>query len=342
MTPNIMSILLYLVIAVSVMFYTILDGFDLGTGMLHLFTRKDRDRRIFLNAIGPVWDGNEVWLVIVGGALFAAFPPVYASLFAGFYDFAMILLAGLIFRAVAIEFRSKHESPRWRHAWDVVFSLASFVIAIGIGVTFGNLVVGLPLDAAGNFVGRWSELLRPYQLLMGITVVSLLMMHGSIFLLMKTEGELHDQLRSWVTRCIVFFILMYLITTTATWLYQPHMVARLLETPILLIFGILPLIGFINVAREVKNQNDARAFLSSCFGIVFLFVLYGLGTFPYMVRASSGPEDYSLTVFNASSEPLTQKVLLIIVAIGVPLVLAYGTVIYRIFRGKVKIGPGSY
>ena len=156
MNEYILSFLWYLVIGACVIFYVALDGFDLGVGIMHFFTKKDEERRVFLNAIGPVWDGNEVWLVIVGGALFAGFPDVYATLFSGFYNFCMILLVGLIFRAVAIEFRSKRKSRRWRFTWDAIFSISSLVIAFGLGLTIGNLMAGIPLNENQDFIGSFA------------------------------------------------------------------------------------------------------------------------------------------------------------------------------------------
>lgn len=337
-----MALLWYIVIGVSVIFYVILDGFDLGVGILHFFTKKDEDRRVFLNAIGPFWDGNEVWLVIVGGALFAGFPDVYASLFSGFYDLCMILLCGLIFRAVAIEFRSKQKSVTWRNTWDAVFGVASLVICFGIGLAFGNMIEGVPLDAHKDFSGDMQLFFRPYPCLMGIFTCSLLMMHGSIFLAMKTEGKLHQRLRRWVKKCVLFFLAMYVITTVVTVFVQPHMVARMQKEPFWLIVPILAFLAILNVPREFSKNRDGRAFAFSCLGIIFLFGLYAIGMFPVLVRSTIDPVTHSLTYMNSASSPLTLKVLLIIVAIGVPLVLAYGTMIYRIFRGKVKLGPTSY
>ncbi len=337
-----LAALWYVVIGVAVIFYVVLDGFDLGVGMLHCFAKKDQDRRIFLNAIGPFWDGNEVWLVIVGGAMFAGFPDMYAALFSGFYDLCMLLLCGLIFRAVAIEFRSKKPSKKWRTTWDAIFGLASFIIAFGIGLAFGNLIEGVPLDETKNFVGTAALFFRPYPCLIGIFTCSLLMMHGAIFLAMKTEGHLHNRLRRWVNKCVVFFLAMYAITTIATCLWQPHMIERMQQEPFWLAFAILAFLSILNVPREFTHGKDGRAFAFSCLGILFLFCLYGVGTFPYLVRSSLDVDRHSLTYQNASSSPLTLKVLLIIVAIGIPLVLAYGTMIYRIFRGKVKIEPTSY
>lgn len=342
MSEQVLALLWYFIIGLCVIFYVILDGFDLGVGILHFFTKKDEDRRIFLNAIGPFWDGNEVWLVIVGGALFAGFPDVYATLFSGFYDLCMILLCGLIFRAVAIEFRSKQPSKTWRQIWDAVFCIASFVISFGIGLAFGNLIEGVPLDEHKNFVGNMQVFLRPYPCLVGLFTCSLLTMHGAIFLAMKTEGKLHERLRRWVKKCILIFLAMYMITTIATCWVQPHMVSRMLDQPGWFLIAVAAVLAILNVPREFSHGRDFTAFLFSSLGIVFLFCLYGIGMFPILVRSSIDPVNRSLTYLSAASSPLTLKVLLIIVAIGVPLVLAYGTMIYRIFKGKVKLGPTSY
>lgn len=332
----------YLIVGVSMIFYAVLDGFDLGVGMLHLFAKTDQDRRIFLNAIGPVWDGNEVWLVIVAGALFAGFPDVYATLLSSFYNLVMILLVGLIFRAVAIEFRSKHASSRWRSTWDVIFALASFVIAFGVGVSLGNLVEGIPIDASLTYQGTFMGIFRPYAVLVGITSVALFMMHGAIYLLMKTEGAIHDKVRRFVRPCIAFFLSSYAVTTAATLVYMPHMIAAMRSKPYLFAFALLALVCLIIIPRLVYKQRDGLAFIFSSLGISLLLIVFGIGMYPTLVRSSLDPEAFSLTITNAASSPLTLKVLAIIVAIGVPLVLAYGFLIYRIFRGKVKIGPGSY
>src|SRR4029077_2992156 len=189
------------------------------------------ERRVLLNSIGPVWDGNEVWLVTGGGALFAAFPNVYATVFSGFYLAFYLLLAALIFRAVAIEFRSKQPMKWWRQMWDVSFSVGSVLSSLLIGVALGNLACGIPIDANGEFAGTFLGLLRPYPLLVGVTTVALFMMHGAIYALMKTEGALHDKVRGWINNCIIFCIICYAVTTMATLLSLPHMAARVRANP---------------------------------------------------------------------------------------------------------------
>ncbi|MDP1834627.1 MAG: cytochrome d ubiquinol oxidase subunit II [Chlamydiales bacterium] len=321
--------------------YAILDGFDLGVGILHLFTNTDHERRVFLNSIGPVWDGNEVWLVTAGGALFAGFPSVYASFCSAFYIPLMVLLAGIIFRAVAIEFRSKMPSPTWRWTWDVAFFCGSVIITFGLGVVMGNLIRGIPLDAEGEFLGGLSDLLNPYALLVGVMTVALFAMHGAIYLTMKTEGALHDKLREWINPTIITFIMLYAITTVATLIYQPHMTKAIHERPIFFVSAIVGMLAIANIPREVYRGRDGYAFLSSCLAIIFLFVLFGLGTYPIALRASNDVA-LSLTIFNSSSSEMTLQILLLIAVIGIPLVVAYTVSIYWIFRGKVRLEDTSY
>ncbi|MBA3721513.1 MAG: cytochrome d ubiquinol oxidase subunit II [Parachlamydiaceae bacterium] len=322
--------------------YSILDGFDLGVGMLHLFAKKDHDRRMMLNAIGPVWDGNEVWFVTAGGALFAGFPDIYATLMSAFYLPVMLLLAALIFRAVAIEFRSKEQMAWWRWTWDILFSLGSMLIALLLGIVMGNLIRGIHLDAHKEFVGTLEQLLNPYAILVGVMTVSLFLMHGSIFILMKTEGELHDRMRNHSTSCIIFFIICYAVTTMSTLIYMPHMIEGFHERPLFFVIAILNILAVANIPREIYRGNDGRAFISSCLNIICLLALYAFGTYPNVIRSIDQPDLYSLTIYNSSSSPYTLKILFIFAFIGMPLVLTYTTVIYYIFRGKVKLTPQSY
>jgi cytochrome d ubiquinol oxidase subunit II len=321
--------------------YAILDGFDLGVGSLHLFTKGDTNRRLLINSIGPVWDGNEVWLVTAGGALFAAFPEVYATSFSGFYLAMMFLLVGLIFRAVAIEFRSKRESRLWRQTWDVSFSLSSILASLLIGVALGNIAWGIPLDARHEFVGSFIGLLHPYALLVGITTVALFAMHGAIYLLMKTEGELQVTIRSWVNRTIIIFIICYLATTIVTLIYLPHMSANLKAAPWLWVLPLLNALAIANIPREINQGREGRAFISSCAAIAAMLILFAIGMFPNLILSSPDPAN-SLHLYNAASSARTLKIMLIIALTGMPLVLAYTISIYYIFRGKVKLDTNSY
>jgi cytochrome d ubiquinol oxidase subunit II len=330
-------------ILIGVLFtgYAMLDGFDLGVGALHLFTRTDEERRTMLNAIGPVWDGNEVWLVTGGGALFAAFPNVYATVFSGFYLAFVLLLVALIFRAVAIEFRSKQPMRWWRQMWDIGFSAGSLLSSLLIGVAMGNIAWGIPLDERGEFAGTFGSLLGPYPLLLGITTVALFMMHGAIYALLKTDGPLHDKLSGWITHCIIFFIICYATTTMATLLYVPHMAARMRANPWLFSIALLNMLAIANIPREIHRRRDGRAFLSSCAAMIALMGLFGLEMYPNLVLSNPMPAN-SLTIHNAASSHQTLGIMLTIALIGVPLVLAYTTGIYWVFRGKVKLDKMSY
>ncbi len=331
----------FILIGVLLTGYAILDGFDLGVGALHLFVEGDTDRRIMINSIGPVWDGNEVWLVTGGGALFAAFPHVYATVFSGFYIALMLLLFGLIFRAIAIEFRSKQPMKWWRQMWDVAFSLSSILIALLMGVALGNIITGVPIDAEKEFAGNFCTLLNPYTVLVGITTVALFMMHGSIYVVMKTEGELQKKIRSWVNNTIIFFVICYVTTTMYTLIYYPHMVQHFKDAPWLFIIAVLNMLAIANIPREIFHGRDFRAFLSSCASIVALLALFAVGLFPNIVLSNPNPE-YSLTIYNAASSQKTLNIMLIVAIIGIPFVLAYTISIYWIFRGKVKIDTMSY
>lgn len=321
--------------------YAVLDGFDLGVGALHLFTNTDDERRIMINSIGPVWDGNEVWLVTGGGALFAAFPKVYATIFSGFYMAFMIFLFCLIFRAVAIEFRSKQPMKWWRKMWDISFSLSSILSSFVLGVALGNIILGVPLNAEGEFTGSFWSLFHPYPLIIGITTVALFMMHGAIYVVMKTEGELHDKIRGWVNNTIIFFILCYITTTMITLMYLPHMVSYFKMYPVLFILPFLNMLAIANIPREIIHGRDFRAFLSSCAAVIALMAIFGIGIFPDLVHSSTNPA-YSLNIVNAASSQKTLKIMLIIALIGIPLVISYTVSIYWIFRGKVKLDSSSY
>ncbi|HQI39754.1 MAG: cytochrome d ubiquinol oxidase subunit II [Ignavibacteriales bacterium UTCHB2] len=331
----------FFLIGILLIGYSILDGFDLGVGALHLLVKDDTERRIMLNSIGPVWDGNEVWLVTGGGALFAAFPHVYATVFSGFYSAIMLLLFMLIFRAVAIEFRSKRPMRWWRQMWDVAFSIASILIAFLAGVAVGNLITGIPLNANKEFIGSFWGLINPYTVLVGVTTVSLFMMHGAIYGVMKTEQALHDKLRGWVNNTIIFFIICYITTTMSTLIYYPHMIQHFKEVPALFVLAILNMLAIANIPREILKGKDFFAFLSSCASIAALLALFAFGVFPNFVIASNNPE-FSLNIYNAASSQKTLNIMLIIALIGIPFVLAYTISIYWIFRGKVKLNNMSY
>lgn len=337
-----LQILWYVVLGVASIMYCILDGFDIGVGALHLFARTDEQRRIFLNSIGPVWDGNEVWIVIMMGGLFAGFPNAYATIFSGFYTLLMFLIAALMFRASAIEFRSKRESKAWRNFWDTVFSIASIVVGFVIGLVLGNMIEGIPLNSEQVYIGTFKEFFRPYSVIVGITAVALFAMHGTIFLTMKTEGTTHEVVRKWIKASIVSFIFWYIVTSGATIFYMPHMLDRFYEMPYLFVIPVLAFLAIFNIPRLVAKGKDGSAFIFSSLSITLLLILFSIGTYPYIVRSTVDPMTNSLTIYNTSSSERTLLNLLIVAIIGIPFVLAYGAWIYRIFRGKVRLDQSSY
>jgi len=336
-----LPVIWYVLVGALLTGYAMLDGFDLGVGALHLLTRRDDHRRTMINAIGPIWNGNEVWLVTGGGALFCAFPEAYATVFSGFYLAFILLLFTLIFRAVAIEFRSQQEGRRWRATWDVSFCVASVLTAFLMGVAFGNLVSGVPLDAAGRFVGRFASLLHPFALLVGATTVALFAMHGAIYVVLKTEGELQQQARGWVTPAIIAFVICYASTTMATLVYFPHMADHFKRFPVLFAVPLGTMLVIADIPREIHHGRDLRAFLASAATIGGLMLLAGIGMFPTLVRATPDAA-LSLTAFNAASSPRSLTIALVFAVIGVPLVLGYTAAIYYLFRGKVRLTPMSY
>ena len=336
-----LNIVWFVLVGVLFTGYAMLDGFDLGVGVLQLFVRKDEHRRLFLNSIGPVWDGNEVWLVTGGGALFAAFPQAYATVFSGFYLPFMLLLCSLIFRAVAIEFRSKETWTWWRQLWDVAFSLSSLVASLLIGVAMGNIVRGIPLDSDHEFAGSFFGLLNPYALMMGLTTVLLFAMHGAIYLAMKTEGELNRIVAGWIPRLIGFFLASYFLFNLYTLIAVPWVLDTVRARPYVFAVVAANVLIVLNIPREIHKKREFNAFLSSCAAMGLMMATFGLTYFPNMVLSSPAAEN-SLTIYNAASTQKTLGIMLIIALIGVPLVLAYTASIYWVFRGKTSLTKHSY
>ncbi len=321
--------------------YAILDGFDLGAGSLHLFFKQEKDRRIALNAIGPVWDGNEVWLVIGGGALFAGFPPVYATLFSAFYIPIMLFLVLLIFRAVSIEFRSKEPMLWWRKMWDISYAISSSLIAIILGIVLGNVLLGLPLDSEGNFIGSWVQLLNPYSIMLGITTLALFSMHGAIYLVMKTEDKLYDRLTRMVRRTTIFFVVSIIMLSFYTLLYIPRLSEHIKQDPWLFPLPVAMVLAVANITRQISKKNYMWAFLSSAFSMSMLLVIVAVELYPTLLYSTLDPA-YSLSIYNASASEKSLSILLLVAGIGVPLVLAYTTFVFWTFKGKVKLDEMSY
>ncbi len=322
--------------------YAVLDGFDFGAGAWHLFFRKEESRRIALNAIGPVWDGNEVWLVIGGGALFAGFPVMYATLFSSLYITFIIFLVFIIFRAVAIEFRSKEKMAWWRNTWDIFYCLSSIMLAFLLGVVLGNVLQGIAIGENYEYQGKGLfEFFSPYSLLTGFSVLFLLMTHGAIYLLLKTEGKLYEKLTYLVKRGIIAFIVVFGITSLYTLLYIPHLSDKFKNNPELFIVPVAAFLSIANIPRLASKKKYMAAFLFSSLTICLLLVLVAVELYPNLLLSNVDAK-FNIDIYNAASSQKSLKIMLTMVAIGGPLVLAYTVFVYRTFKGKVKLDEHSY
>jgi cytochrome bd ubiquinol oxidase subunit II len=331
----------FLVFGAVISGYAILDGFDLGAGALHLFLKKEQSRQIALKAIEPVWDGNEVWLVIGGGMLFAGFPVAYAAIFSAFYIPFMIFLIGIIFRAVAIEFRSKKQMKWWRKTWDIVYCISSVVIALSLGLMLGNVAYGLPLNADKEFAGNNYSFFHPFTIMVAVTTLALFMMHGAIYLTMKTENRLYAKLHLLSNNFTVFFVLSFVITTIYTLLYIPHLCDYFKTHPVSFIIPISMILAIANIPRQIKKGKYRYAFLSSAATIALLLIMVAIEVFPYLLYSTGTPGN-SITIYNAASSGKTMKILLIFALIGTPLVASYTAIVFWTFKGKVKPDETSY
>jgi len=314
--------------------YVVLDGFDLGVGMLQLFTKTDEHRRLMLNAIGPVWDGNEVWLVTGGGALFGAFPQVYATAFSAFYMPFMLLLVALIFRGVAIEFRSKSPHMGWRYFWDICFSLGSGFSAFLIGVTVAHILNGIPLNSEYNYTGDFLDFLTPYALWTGLTTMAIFMLHGAIYIVLKTEGSLQALARQWINRLLIFFMLTFIVFNLWSLMGIAHVEYIVNQRPHIMGIFALTILTAFTLPRWINQQKDGIAFITSCATIVLLMTLFGLTMYPNLL-VSYPHIEHTLHIYNGASTQKTLSIMGIFALIGMPLVVTYTICIYSIFRGKV-------
>lgn len=321
--------------------YAILDGFDFGAGAWHLFFKKEESRRIALNAIGPVWDGNEVWLVIGGGALFAGFPEAYATVFSAFYGPFMLFVMALIFRAISIEFRSKETMGWWRLTWDISYSVSSILIAGILGILLGNLIQGIAIGPDYEFRGSTWDFLNPYALLTAVTTIALFAMHGAIYLTMKTENRLHTKLMIMVKNTSRFFVLCFVTLTMATLIYIPEMAEKFRDAPVLFIIPALSFLTAINIRRLAEKGKYWPAFLCSGLTSALLLILVAIGLHPVLVPSTLNP-DWDLTIARAASSDPSLRIMLLIAGIGVPIVAAYTIFVFWTFRGKVKLDETSY
>lgn len=331
----------FLVIGALFSGYAILDGFDFGAGAWHLFFKKEKSRRIALNAVGPVWDGNEVWLVIGGGALFAGFPLVYATLFSGMYLSFMLFLFFLIMRAISIEFRSKEEMLWWRKMWDILYSVSSIMLGFLLGVVLGNVLQGLPLSESRDINVSLFAALNPFAILTGLTTLALFMMHGGIYLLMKTEGRLFDKIGRLTKRALFGFVILFTIATVITFIYFPHLTDRFTKSPLLLVLPIAGFLSIANIPRLLSKAKYFRAFTFSALSMAFFLMVVAVELYPSILISSIDPK-HDITIYEAASSTKTLKIMMGFVAIGGPLVLAYTYFVYRTFWGKVQLDETSY
>ena len=333
----------FFLVALLLTGYVVLDGFDLGAGVLYPFiTRTEDDKRVVRASIGPVWDGNEVWLVTGAGAVFAAFPMVYAMIFSGFYLAIMLVLFGLILRAVSLEFR--HRDTSWSRVWDGAFFLGSLVPSILVGCALGNVIRGVPMNAHGDYTGTFLELLNPYSLLVAATGLFLIVTHGAAWVALKTEpGALHDRAVGYRRFTFWVFAVLAVATSAATMLTVSRASDNVLGRPLGWLFLVVLAAALVySILQMMKEGGESRSFLGSAVTIVALAGIAAVGNFPEIVPARGTPPETSLTVTNAASGHLTLQVMLIITVIGFPLVLLYTAFVYRTFRGVTKAADAEY
>jgi cytochrome bd ubiquinol oxidase subunit II len=339
-----MELLWFAIVSAMLAVYVVLDGFDFGVGILHRFVAKtDGERRTVLAAIGPVWDGNEVWLVAAGGVLFMAFPTVYSAAFSGFYLALMIVLWLLMLRGIAIESRSHQDNPLWREFWDTIFSLSSALLAVVFGTSLGNLVRGVPLDSTGYFAmplftdfepGTRPGIFDWYSTLVGVFTLVLLAGHGALYLVWKTTGPV--QIRSTaIARKIWRAVLpLWVVVTLATGWIQPEIYTNLLTRPMSWGFVLLMLGGLLGVFRFLSQQRELPAFLSSSAFLLGLLAATMAGQYPYWLRSNLDPA-YSLTAANSAAQSYALQVALVWWSIGIALAGGYFVYLFRSVRGKV-------
>jgi cytochrome d ubiquinol oxidase subunit II len=319
----------FCLIAVLWIGYFALEGFDFGVGMLlPVLARDDRERRVLINTIGPVWDGNEVWLLVAGGATFAAFPEWYATLFSGFYLPLLLILLALIVRGLAFEYRAKRDDDEWRRRWDAAIIVGSFVPALLWGVAFGNIVRGVPIDADLEYVGGFFDLLNPYALLGGLTTLTLFLTHGAMFLALKTDGEIRERAGALAVRvgvaaalCAVLFLAWTQVDTGTS------------ASAVAFVVAALALVA--GLAAAVRRR-EGWAFLGTFVAIAVAVAGLFLALFPDVMPTSLA-DGTSLTTTNAASTPYTLTVMTWVAVFFTPLVLAYQGWTYWVFRKRISV-----
>lgn len=345
-----MGTIWYCLVAIMITIYVLLDGFDLGAGAIHLLVAKtDAERRQVLASIGPVWDGNEVWLIAAGGTLYFAFPALYASGFSGFYLPLMIVLWLLILRGTSIEFRNHIKSNVWDPFWDATFCLSSFLLAVFFGAALGNVVRGVPLDESGYFfeplwtdfrLGEVTGILDWYTVLVGLLALLVLMMHGALWVQLKTTGTVNQRAGKLAGRAWWGVLALTALVTTLTFPVQPQVKENLTTWPWGLVLPLLAVAGLAGVRFELVKGDERKAFFASCAYLTGMLTSVVFGVYP-MVLPARNPV-YSLTVASAKAGAYGLKIGLVWWTIGIILTAGYFTFVYRSFAGKVAIGDGAY
>ena len=321
--------------------YFMTDGFDLGIGsLLPVLGRSEEDKKVMVNAMGPLWDGNEVWLLTAGGVTFAAFPKVYAVMFSSLYTALMLILFALIVRGVAFEFRGKVDSPQWRKIWDWCIFIGSIAPAVLFGVAFANIFRGIPIDADGAYQGTLFTLLNPYGLIGGILFLLLFLLHGTLWLSIKSEGDLQQRAMGLANKMwpveLGFAVIFLIASLFATRLYDNY-----LAYPVLFVIILLAVAGLLGIKYFLAKKALFKAWFSSALAIVAATFYGVIGLYPNMFPSNIDPA-YSLTAHNASSSGLTLKIMLVVVILFVPVVLLYQAWSYHLFKGKVNPEDMAY
>ncbi|MDR3288354.1 MAG: cytochrome d ubiquinol oxidase subunit II [Peptococcaceae bacterium] len=336
-----LNLIWFLLVGILIVGYAVLDGFDLGVGSLYLILPKTtEEKQVLRHSIDPFWHSNEVWLLTGGGALFAAFPLVYASAFSAFYLALFLVLFALIARAVAIEYQTKAEHPTLKKGLEIAFSVGSFLPALLYGVAMGNVARGIALNAAQNYTGTFWQLLNPYALLFGLLGLAAFLLQGSAYLGFKTEGDLQQRSLSFSRNFWLAFLVLYLAGTAVSYLYTPQLFANYGQYPVLLLIPVLSWVMTAVTGILLFKKAAFVSFLASSASLALMVLTLAVGLFPNLLPATDPVR--SLTIYNASSSPLTLKIMLIIVCCGLPLVLIYTTYLYRVFHGKAKSDAESY
>jgi cytochrome bd ubiquinol oxidase subunit II len=341
----------FILIALMLTAYVVLDGFDLGAGVINLLVARNHDeRRMVLRAIGPVWDGNEVWLIATGGALFFAFPLLYASSFSGFYLPLMMVLWLLMLRGVGIELRSHVHDPLWWSFFDFVFSASSLLLAIFFGAAIGNVVRGVPLDASGFFfeplwtnfrTGSNPGILDWYTVIIGVLALVTLVVHGAHYIAIKTEGDLQERSQRLALRAWWLLVLMTVLSLAATLYVRPAVLDNFRLRPWGWIIPLAVVLSLGLMRKFVSAARSSAAFFASTTYITAMLGGAAFAMYPYLLPASTDPA-YSLTIYNARTGAYSLSVGLIWWGLGMVLAIAYFTFVYRSFRGKVQTDQEGY